>query len=80
LDELDPESVGVELYAEGAEGVGPSRQDMARGRQLVGSVNGYIYTATVPANRPATDYTPRIVPRFAPAAVPLEAGLILWQK
>jgi starch phosphorylase len=39
-----------------------------------------VYRAAVPANRPAGDYTARVVPRFAGAAVPLEANHILWQR
>ena len=75
LDELDPEAVRVELYAD------PDvRQVMTRGQQLVGSANGYMYTARVPADRPASDYTPRLVPYRAGAKVPLEATQILWQR
>ncbi len=75
LDELDPEAVRVELYAD------PDvRQVMTRGQQLVGSANGYLYTARVPADRPASDYTPRLVPYRAGARVPLEAPQILWQR
>jgi starch phosphorylase len=80
LDEIDPDAVRLELYAD-AEGEGdPVRQEMTRGRQLIGSVNGYVYSASVPATRPATDYSPRAVPHFPRVGVPLEAGQILWQK
>jgi glycogen phosphorylase len=34
----------------------------------------------VPSSRPAGDYTPRIVPAFSDAQVPLEAKEILWQR
>ncbi|HXN45513.1 MAG TPA: alpha-glucan family phosphorylase [Bryobacteraceae bacterium] len=75
LDELDPEAVHVELYAD------PDvRQVMTRGQQLVGSANGYMYTGRVPADRPASDYTPRLVPYRAGVRVPLEAPQILWQR
>ena len=80
LDEIDPDAVRLELFAD-AEGEGPPvRQEMTRGRQLIGSVNGYVYSASVPATRPAADYTPRVVPHFPRVGVPLEAGQILWQK
>ena len=36
LDDLDPEAVRVELYADGVNGDGPVRQEMKRVRQLVG--------------------------------------------
>ena len=37
------------------------------------------YTARVAAAPPAGDYTPRVSPKVD-AAVPLEAGRILWQR
>ena len=80
LDELDPEAVRVELYAEGAEGSAPERVEMQQVRQLVGAANGYAYRASLPATRPATDYTPRLIPNHAGVAVPLEAAHILWQR
>ncbi|SPE60218.1 Alpha-glucan phosphorylase [Verrucomicrobia bacterium] len=80
LDDLDPQAVKIELYADGKNGEPPVRQEMKRERQLVGSVNGFVYRGSVPATRPAADYTPRIVPQFPQAAVPLEADPILWQK
>jgi len=80
VDELDPEAVRVELFADSKDGGEPVRQVMTRGQQLVGSASGYLYTARVPAGRPATDYTPRIVPYRAGALVPLEAPQILWGR
>ena len=78
LDELDPEAVKVELYAEGQNGVAPLRQPMKRGDSLVGSANGFVYTVQVPATRPAADYTPRLIPHHGGASVPLEASFVLW--
>ena len=80
LDEIAPDTVRIELYAEGGRDHGPIKQEMARVRPLVGSFNGFIYHASVPATCPATDYTPRVVPRFQQAAVPLEARQNLWQR
>jgi glycogen phosphorylase len=80
LDELDPNAVQVELYADGVEGDGPVRQEMKRVRQLVGAANGYAYSARVDATRPATDFTARVIPRCAGVAVPLEGARILWQR
>jgi glycogen phosphorylase len=39
-----------------------------------------VYRASVPAARPAGDYTARIVPVHPDVAVPLEAPHILWQR
>jgi starch phosphorylase len=80
LGEVDPDWVRVELYANGINGEGPVRQEMKRVRQLVGAANGYAYSARVAANRPVTDYTARLIPCRAGAAVPLEAARILWQR
>jgi starch phosphorylase len=80
LDDLDPSAVKVELYANGVDGSVAERVEMKRVRQLVGALNGFAYRATVPAARPATDYTVRLVPYHAGVAVPLEEGHILWQR
>jgi starch phosphorylase len=80
LDELDPETVRLEIYADGVRDGAPVRQEMQRVRQLVGAVNGYAYSARVPAARPATDYTARLIPRCDGVAVPLEDAHILWQR
>jgi glycogen phosphorylase len=78
LDNLDPAAVNAELYAEGENGEAPLRHLMNRGENLVGSEKGFVYTARIPATRPAADYTPRLVPHHAGALVPLEASFILW--
>jgi len=80
LDDLDPEAVRVELYANGVNGTAPERVEMKRVRQLAGATNGYAYRAGVPAARPATDYTARLIPHRDGVAVPLEAARILWQR
>jgi starch phosphorylase len=80
LDDVDPEAVRVELYANNTGSSPPERVEMQRVRQLVGAANGYAYHADVPATRPATDYTARIIPYHEGMAVPLEAAHILWQR
>ncbi len=81
LDDLDPEAVSVELYAEGKDGAAPVRISMERGEGLLAATNGFVYTARVPVSRrPATDYTPRLVPNHEGAFVPLEAPFILWHE
>jgi starch phosphorylase len=77
LGEIDPDAVGVELYADAGD---PIAQEMARGRPIPESTNAYVYDGSVPASLAATDYTPRIVPRFPGVAVPLEEGRILWPR
>ncbi len=79
LGGLDPDSVRVEIYADGAKGSEPMHQEMTRGRQLVGAT-GFIYSGQAPSNRTATDYTVRVIPHFPGVAVPLETARILWQR
>jgi hypothetical protein len=42
--------------------------------------DAHIYNGVAPANRPAGDYTVRIIPRREGVVVPTELPLILWQK
>ena len=79
LNDLDPEAVKVELYSDGENGDDPVRQPMQRGEPLVGSANAFLYAANVPATRPASGYTPRVIPNKAGASVPLEAPFICWR-
>ena len=80
LNDLDPKTVRVELYAVGVAGTPPVRQEMKRVGELAGSSGGYVYGAAVSAARPLSDYTARIIPDYPGVAVPLEAGPILWQR
>ncbi|MDD2774741.1 MAG: alpha-glucan family phosphorylase [Gallionella sp.] len=77
FDDLDPAAVRIELYADGDM---PERVEMTRARQLVGAINGYAYHAEVPATRPATDYTARLIPHHEGVSVPLEMARVLWQR
>jgi glycogen phosphorylase len=80
LNDLDPNAVRVELYADGINGGVPVRQEMKRGLQLAGAPGGYVYSAAVSAARPPSDYTARLMPHHDGAAIPLEDARILWQK
>lgn len=80
LGELDPDTIEVELYADSPSGGPLVRQKMTRGDQLVGATKGWIYVAQVPAQRPAEEFTPRLIPRHPDAAIPLEAEQIKWQR
>jgi starch phosphorylase len=79
LNDLDPKAVRVELYADGVNGGTPVRQEM----KLIGqpAADGvYGYRAQVPAIRPVTNYTARVIPQCEGVAVPLEEAHILWQR
>ena len=54
LDDLDPEAVRVELYADGADGAATGASEIERVRPMVGATNGYLYRAAVP-RRPPSD-------------------------
>jgi starch phosphorylase len=80
LPDLDPNAVRVELYADGGNGGLPVLQEMSRVRQLAGASGGYLYSAAVPAARPPSDYTPRVIPHCDGVTIPLENARILWQR
>jgi starch phosphorylase len=75
LNGLDPNAVRVELYADGN-----VLHEMKRSRKRASSDQSHIYTASVPAARSASDYTPRAIPHWPGVAVPLEAPYIVWQR
>ena len=80
LNDLDPDAVQVELYANGIMGGAPMRMAMTRLRPSGGATGDYVYSATVPAARPAADYTARLIPYREGVAIPLEDARILWQR
>jgi starch phosphorylase len=80
LNDLDPNAVRVELYADGINGNDPVRQEMKCARSLPDGSRRCVYHATVPAARPVRDYTARVRPHCDGVAVPLEDARILWQR
>jgi len=80
LAELDPADVRVELFADVTGKDKPIRQEMTLVRPLTGTTGDYLYNAEVAATRPASDYTPRLIPQHPNMAVPFETSLILWQR
>jgi glycogen phosphorylase len=77
VDDLNPDAIAVELYAEGKDGESVV-QRMNRSERLAGSANAFAYSAEIPATRAIADFTPRVVPYHSKALVPLEAPFILW--
>jgi starch phosphorylase len=80
LNDLNPKTVQVELYADGVMGGAPARQEMKCVRPLVGAPGGYAYSAAVSAVRATADYTARVIPNCEGIAIPLEEARILWQR
>ncbi len=78
---LDPDHLLVELFAEGLLGADSDRVIMQK-QDLAGNlVSGESsFLASVPANRPSSDYTARVLPYHEDISVPLECQKILWQR
>jgi len=79
LHQLDPQSVKVELYANPNGGHAAVRHMMKPLGALNDDEAACTYTCSVPAERPLSDYTPRLVFFHPDATVPLEAAESLWQ-
>jgi starch phosphorylase len=79
LDDLDPNAVRVELFANGANGDPVVCHEMKRISQPAGTAAPHLYGARVPTTRPATDYTARLIPNYEGVTIPLETAKILWQ-
>ncbi len=78
LGGLSPSDVAVELYAEALLGQSAAPLPMIP-NPLGSSPDGSLaYSVVLPPERPASDYTPRIVPRHAQALLPQEAPYIAW--
>ncbi len=77
---IDPDSIQIELYANGIGNEPPFIQKMGRGTNTASFRNGFHFNAIVPANRAITDYTARVIPCIKDVSVPLEISQILWQK
>ena len=83
LGAVAPDWVRAELYAEPLAGDTPVRVVMDRVERTTGAQGGdvgLIYRASVPASRPAADYTPRVVPHHPDARIPMEAAHIRWPR
>jgi starch phosphorylase len=80
LNDLDPNAARVEIYADGIDGGDPIRVEMKCARPPSDASRRSVYRATVPATRPAEDYTARVMSHRSGVAVPLESARILWQR
>jgi len=78
LNGVDPQAVTVQLYAEHANGDASLHLKMERMDPQT-APHTFEYKINVPANRPATDFTPRLIPFKEGVSVPLENPHILWQ-
>ena len=69
----------VELYSDGVNGGPPMRQEM-KWQEEKPEATTRIYTAIISTDRPATDYTPRVMSENQDISIPLECNYILWQR
>ncbi len=79
FNDLDADLVQVELFADRVNGEQSTILKMKRDTKSEGTTNGYYYNASVSSIRPASDFTPRVIPDIPGVSVPLETALILWQ-
>lgn len=79
LDDLEPDDVSVQIYADpAAADSSPEQHALQRGQTLPGAVNGFRYQGHISTSRPPADYTVRATPSHPLVEVPLEEGHILW--
>ncbi len=78
LDDLMPDVVRVEIFADAVDDALPFCQLMQRNDALPGAVNGYIYATNVATDRPAADFTPRLVAAHSEVNIPAEEAHIKW--
>ena len=78
LGELRPDSILVQVYADSPSDQPPFVSEMVQRAETDQSDGWRVYSADVPASRPASAYTPRIVPSSFGAKMPLESPHILW--
>ena len=79
-ENLNPDQLTVELYADSVQGGQPILEVMIAPKPSADAPGMLTYSAHVSATRPASDYTARIIPHHPNASVPLEARQILWQR
>lgn len=80
LNDLKPNDVRVELYANGINGGKPMRVEMNHRKSLPEQFGCYIFSTMAPSTRPIADFTVRVMPQRNGIAVPLESTRILWQR
>jgi len=80
LGDISPNDVEVDLYADARGSEHPFKQAMKLNGPDGSSTTDYSYSCEAPDDRPAHDYTARVIASHAGALIPLEMPLIAWQK
>jgi starch phosphorylase len=79
LGRLEPDYVKVELYAQSTDGEPPFNQPMHRAEPAMRESGAYLYEKRIRVTRPASEFTPRILP-FHLLALPTEIRQMVWQR
>lgn len=77
---LNPDEFRVELYAEQKDDKAVERHVMQYEGKQPGNDEVSLFHVIIKTDRPAPDYTPRIIPLIENVNVPLEFNRILWQR
>lgn len=81
IDNVDANSVKVELYADGLNGFRAEKYEMHREVNTKRNKNGCeIFYVATSATRPLNDYTARLFLATEDIRAPADTGYILWQK
>jgi starch phosphorylase len=80
LGDLSPDMLLVELFAQGINGRPAVRHKLDLQSPASAGSGMATFGGRVPADRPAADYTARVLPYLPGAMVPLETARILWQR
>ncbi len=79
LGTISPDFVQVQLYADPLNKCAPVRQAMQQQAAIPGSINGFHYYGKVTTERPATDFSQRIIGYHHEAKIPAELNCIFWR-
>jgi starch phosphorylase len=80
LGAINPDDVGVELYANAEDTPAPAVAPMTPGEAVAGDTGAVVYRLTFETSRPGWHFTPRVVPFHPEARVPIEVPLVAWQR
>ncbi len=78
LGRVHPEDVTVELYADGLDGEPAVRLGMTAALLPTRAARSGLHSTTLRTGRPASHFTPRVLPRAEDVSLPLELPLIRW--
>ena len=80
LGRVEPDAVRVELYADPVAGSSVVRAPMRLRAGDGPDAGTRVFECTIATARPASDFTPRVVPFHEDAHLPLELPLVTWQR